>query len=110
MKKRIIIICALISSLAYSQIGVNTANPQAVFHVDGGKDNPTTGIPSAVQQVNDFVVTSTGNVGIGTIAPTNTLDINGIAKIRTIDQAPTGGTVVATPFYADPTGVIVKAP
>jgi len=110
MKKRIIIICLLISLLAYSQLGVNTPNPQAIFHVDGGKDNPATGAPSAVQQANDFAFTSIGNAGIGTTAPTNTLDVNGIARIRTINQAPTGGVVVASLVYADPTGVMVKAP
>lgn len=110
MKKKILLICSLASSLAYSQVGVNTANPQAAFHVDGGKDNPTTGVPSAAQEVNDFVVTSTGAVGIGTIAPTNTLDVNGTAKIRTINQAPVGGTIVVTPVYTDAIGVLVKTP
>lgn len=109
MKKRIIIICSLISSLTYCQVGVNTANPQAAFHLDAGKDNPTTGAPSTLQQVNDFAITSSGNVGIGTIVPTNSLDVNGITKIRTITQAPMGGGAVS-PVYADPTGVMVRAP
>jgi ethanolamine utilization microcompartment shell protein EutS len=30
--------------------------------------------PSATQQANDFAVTNTGNVGIGTITPTEKLD------------------------------------
>lgn len=58
-----------------AQVGINTANPQGVFHIDGAKDNPLTGAPSAVQQLNDVVVTSTGNVGIGTTTPTRKLEI-----------------------------------
>nr|WP_315028514.1 hypothetical protein [uncultured Chryseobacterium sp.] len=48
----------------------------------------------------------TGNVGIGTGAPTNLLDVNGTTRIRTVNQA-IGSTVIA-PLYADPTGVVVK--
>ncbi|GEN76356.1 hypothetical protein CHA01nite_20960 [Chryseobacterium hagamense] len=59
----------------YSQVGINTNNPQAIFHVDGGKDNPATGVPTTAQQSNDFVVTSTGATGIATIAPTNKLHV-----------------------------------
>ncbi|MDH6253498.1 hypothetical protein M2347_003225 [Chryseobacterium sp. H1D6B] len=49
----------------------------------------------------------TGSVGVGIIAPTNTLDVNGTARVRTMAQA--AGTTVVSPVYADPTGVLVKA-
>lgn len=76
MKKYIILIGALtVSSLAYSQVGINTANPQGVFNIDGAKDNATTGTPTTAQQANDFVVTSAGNVGIGTTTPSYKLEI-----------------------------------
>ncbi|MGM5630539.1 hypothetical protein O2K51_06505 [Apibacter raozihei] len=60
------------------QVGVNTLNPQAVLHIDGAKDNPTADVPTAVQQSNDFVVTSAGSVGIGTMTPdaSSILEIN----------------------------------
>ncbi|MEF9477224.1 hypothetical protein OWR28_05340 [Chryseobacterium sp. 1B4] len=45
-------------SLVFSQVGVNTVNPQSMFHVDGGKDNPVQGSPTAAQQANDFVIKS----------------------------------------------------
>ena len=48
-----------------------------------------------------------GNTGIGTNAPSNTLDVNGTARVRTMSQV-SGGTVV-TPVYADANGVLVKA-
>ena len=86
MNKNIIIsIGLLLSGFSYSQVGINTANPQGIFNIDGGKDNPTTGSAhSDAQQLNDFTVTAAGNVGIGKIAPSTKLHIT------------TGGTA-ATP-------------
>ena len=77
MKKNIIIsIGLLLSGFSYSQVGINTANPQGIFNIDGGKDNPTTGSAhSNAQQLNDFTVTAAGNVGIGKIAPSTKLHI-----------------------------------
>lgn len=85
MKKIIISSGILFSSLAFSQVGINTPNPQGSFHVDGAKDNVSTGVPTVAQQSNDFVVLSNGNVGVGTVNPSNKLDIrsttNGALKI-----------------------------
>jgi len=58
-----------------AQIGIYTANPQTQFHIDGAKDNASTGLPSTIQQANDVAVTSSGSVGIGTINPTQKLEI-----------------------------------
>ena len=91
MKKNIFLICFLtISSLAYSQVGVNTANPQGMLHVDGAKDNPQTGTPTAAEQANDFTVTQTGNVGIGTTAPHASLEFNTDLSNRKIVMYETG--------------------
>ncbi|MDR3023081.1 hypothetical protein [Chryseobacterium sp.] len=84
MKIIILSIALLSSTLAFSQVGINTTNPQAAFHVDGAKDNPLTGAPSLAQQGNDFVVTSTGNVGIGTTTPANKLTVTG-GKFQYVD-------------------------
>lgn len=76
MKKNLITLCLLaVSSLAYSQVGINTPNPQGVLHIDGAKDNPETGVPNTVEQSNDFTVRSTGNVGLGTTAPVGRLHL-----------------------------------
>ena len=79
----------------YAQVGINTASPQGVFHIDGNKDNPTTGTPSVGQQSNDFsVIASSGlgtgaiKVGIGTTVPTQSLDIaNGNLRVRNINNS-----------------------
>ncbi|WP_415328218.1 hypothetical protein [Chryseobacterium sp. MMS23-Vi53] len=77
MKKNIIVACALVTfGVSFAQVGVNTTNPQGVFHVDGAKDNNATGSPTAAQQLNDLVVTSAGNVGVGTTVPTAKMEIN----------------------------------
>jgi hypothetical protein len=68
MKKVVLFVSMLIGTITYSQVGINTSNPQATLHIDGGKDNGT-GVPTADKQVNDFVVTSTGQTAIGTISP-----------------------------------------
>ncbi|WP_048506465.1 hypothetical protein [Chryseobacterium angstadtii] len=91
---------------AFAQIGINTSNPQTYFHIDAGKDNPTSGAPSATQQANDFSVTNTGNVGIGTITPSEKLDIGtGNIRVRDINtNVGIGGTDRVV--VADATGVL----
>lgn len=64
------------TSVMFGQVGINTENPQGIFNIDGGKDNPKTGSAhTQAQQLNDFTVLANGNTGIGTIAPTQKLDI-----------------------------------
>lgn len=65
-----------------AQVGVNTTNPQSTFHVDGAGDNNASGVPSATQQLNDVFVLSSGNVGVGILAPTAKLEVDGQVRIR----------------------------
>lgn len=89
----------------HAQVGVNTTNPQGVFHVDGAKDNPATGVPSVAQQANDVAVTATGSVGVGTIAPTNKLHVNATDPLRL--QGLTAGDSGTDPLVvADANGVL----
>ncbi|MFP3592523.1 hypothetical protein [Chryseobacterium sp. SIMBA_038] len=100
MRKKFILLCLLaVAPWAYSQVGINTSNPQGMLHVDGGKDNPSTGIPNTVQQANDFTVTSAGRVGIGNIAPTSNLHIvnNGTATSIGGGEATNTGLLIENP-------------
>lgn len=76
MKKTLFFSLLIFYSL-HAQIGINTQNPQEAFHIDAGKDNNITDVPTLSQQVNDIVITSNGNFGIGTIAPNSILQLNG---------------------------------
>lgn len=64
------------STITLAQVGINTPNPQGTFHVDGNKNNSQSGVPSAAETTDDFVVTKTGNVGVGTLTPSVKLDIS----------------------------------
>ncbi len=67
----------LFSSLFFGQVGIQTDNPQGIFHVDAMKNNSP-----VIQENDDFVVkNSTGNVGIGILNPDNKLHVNGKIKI-----------------------------
>lgn len=62
------------SVFVHGQIGINTEFPLGILHVDGARDNLSLS-PSAEQVVNDVVVTSAGNIGIGTTAPIVKVDL-----------------------------------
>lgn len=77
MRKIHFVLLFLIAAIKIqAQVGVGTVNPTGTFNVDGAKDNATTGTPTNDQQANDFIVTSTGLVGIGKLIPKAILDIN----------------------------------
>ena len=101
MKKNITLFVTLIVNVAlYSQVGINTQNPQGIFNIDGGKDNPTTGSAfTAAQRKNDLVFTANGNLGLGTIFPTTKLHIdNGTSNgaIRIVDGTQAAGKVLTS--------------
>ncbi|WP_426479209.1 hypothetical protein ACP3T3_07085 [Chryseobacterium sp. CBSDS_008] len=77
MKKNVLVLTTFLSSMMYSQVGINTPNPQGMFHVDGGKDNPITGVPTSAQQSNDLMMSAAGNVGLGTVTPQTKLHVAG---------------------------------
>lgn len=70
-----------------AQVGINIPNPKAAFHVDGGKNNEATGNVSLPNQLDDFVITKDGFVGIGTNTPTTNLNI----KTKGTPSAPVPG-------------------
>lgn len=116
MKINIVLIMSIISLCSYSQVGINTINPQGVFHVDGGRDNPSSGSPGLPEQANDVVISTSGNIGVGTISPNAKIELIGSATIapiiaRNMDISST--TTLADkqslfPVVIDNNGVMVK--
>lgn len=76
--KGVLISGCLFLNYAKAQVGINTSNPQATFHIDGAKDNPTTGSPTSTQIANDVAFTSSGEIGIGTLTPATKLDVRSV--------------------------------
>lgn len=64
----------LLSGTVFSQVGINTENPQGIFNIDGksttATTNPTAGAPTPAQLSDDVIINKTGATGIGT-APDN---------------------------------------
>jgi hypothetical protein len=79
MNKITFLILFLTGLAIQAQTGINTINPQGTLHVDGAKDNATTGVPTLTQQQNDFIVTTNGKVGVGT----TTVDTSAKMEIKT---------------------------
>ncbi|WP_395061557.1 tail fiber domain-containing protein [Flavobacterium sp.] len=74
--------------------------------IDYGIDGNTgdLGLGFGSNNTTNMVLTSTGNLGIGTSTPSNKLDINGTARIRST----AAGTATDDVLTVDPTGVIRK--
>ncbi|PWN60187.1 hypothetical protein [Chryseobacterium viscerum] len=109
MKKKYFVILVMMFCIkTFSQIGVHTPNPQGVFNIDAAKDNPKTGVPSVAQQANDVAVTSAGNMGIGTTAPSNKLHINGTNPLR-LQGLTAGDTTTDGLLVVDTNGVVKNA-
>lgn len=80
MKKHLMILMSLFTTSLFSQVGINTEFPQGILHVDGKKDNQS--LPTTEQAGNDFVVTTNGNVGVGTITPAVKLDLRSTSNLN----------------------------
>ncbi|WP_415326264.1 hypothetical protein [Chryseobacterium sp. MMS23-Vi53] len=100
MKKINLFLMVIVSNFYLAQVGINTANPQGSFHVDGAKDNPQIGLPNESQQANDFNVTADGKVGIGKINPTSNLHIQNRGSATGIGsgEATNTGLLVENPI------------
>ncbi|MGL5233959.1 MAG: C1q-like domain-containing protein [Empedobacter falsenii] len=81
MKKHLMILMSLFTTTSlFSQVGINTEIPQGMLHVDGKKDNQSP--PTTEQAGNDFVVTTNGNAGVGTITPAVKLDLRSTSNLN----------------------------
>lgn len=88
MKRNIILLITItvLPLSGYGQIGINTDNTHGLFHIDAASTaastNPAVGSPSILQQSDDLCITNSGSLGLGTIQPSEKLDINGIIRIQ----------------------------
>ena len=87
MKKKILLLMGIysVSIMLWAQVGINTENPQGIFHVH--TDGDTT---------NDLIVTAEGNIGIGTLTPSAKLHIKNDSPkaIRITDGYQTDGYIM----------------
>ncbi len=87
MKKITILANILFSGLALSQVGINTPTPKASLDIQSKGNTSSTKALRINNSSNTEIMTVTdeGNIGVGTAAPTNLLDIrstsNGAVKI-----------------------------
>ncbi|MBS7253618.1 hypothetical protein [Flavobacterium branchiicola] len=119
MKQKIMLLILMtvsLSSYAQTGTGINTKNPQGVLHIDGAKDNPAAGVPSAAQQANDVIASAEGNVGVGTTAPTARVELRGTTTVPPIKVINIGGSNSANnvdnntlvPVMIDEDGIMMK--
>ncbi|MDR3273478.1 MAG: hypothetical protein LBT29_08370 [Flavobacteriaceae bacterium] len=97
MKKTSLLLWIITSSLAFGQVGIGTDNPLGIFHIDPQSNTQT---QTENSDTDDFLVDTGGNVGIGTIHPTEKLDVNA-GKISIRDGSQGQGKV----FVSDENGV-----
>ncbi|MDC8107054.1 hypothetical protein ACNFU2_19500 [Chryseobacterium sp. PTM-20240506] len=110
MKKKLFLVGSFcIFNITIAQVGINTSNPQAILHVDGGKDNEKTGVPTVTQQANDFVITSGGNVGVATITPDPSADLTLASDNKgfLVNRVALKSTTDATTILNPATGLLV---
>ncbi|MEI3791100.1 MULTISPECIES: hypothetical protein [unclassified Chryseobacterium] len=102
MKKNIYLAIALTtSSLAWSQVGINTQNPQGIFNIDGAKNNAATGTPTAAQLKDDFIVTASGSTGIGAAPDASAILELNVSQLASGSQKGFLGPRVALTAYND---------
>jgi hypothetical protein len=106
MKKRVLL-CSLlgvISVCSFSQkkqgVGINTENPQGVFHINGTKENLSQ---------DDFIIDADGKVGIGTLTPQSKLEIIG-TKGKGLRVTPPGKITEGEIITSDAEGNFVVSP
>ncbi|PXV58824.1 hypothetical protein CLV62_1434 [Dysgonomonas alginatilytica] len=97
--KYILAFCFLcLTHVLPAQVGINAKNYSGgTFFIDAAGDNSAT--PVATQIANDVLISTTGRLGVGTIAPTTQLHIEGSTAnpvLRIVDGTQTQGRVLTS--------------
>lgn len=93
MKKRLALIVMITGSwFIKAQIGINMSAPEAILHVDGQKNTAPT-VPASYYD--DVVVTSSGNMGVGTKTPKTRLDLRSEEHLNALGLGGTSQTASA---------------
>ncbi|PWN64581.1 hypothetical protein [Chryseobacterium oncorhynchi] len=93
MIKKLIPALIIFGSLGVNaQVGINMSAPERVLHVDGQK-NTSVSVPTTYYD--DVVVTSTGNMGVGTKSPKTRLDLRSQENVNAIGIGGTSQTAAA---------------
>ncbi|RKS96381.1 hypothetical protein BCF58_2805 [Chryseobacterium defluvii] len=79
-------------SFVSAQIGINMSSPEGIIHIDGQKNTSAT---SPSTYYDDVMVTSSGNIGIGTKAPKTRLDLRSNERLNAIGIGETSQTASA---------------
>lgn len=94
MKKIILSInfCVLAIGISFSQVGINTDKPTAIFHIDAKKDNGNTSVPvntsddvvfkPGTNNALDPAAKLYGHLGVGKVNPDTGLDVNGNMRLE----------------------------
>lgn len=94
----LLLLCTSIVESVFSQgVAINTQNSGSgtVFQIDAAGDNATS--VTATQALNDIVIMNTGNIGVGTVSPTNRLHVktaSGQGALRINDGTEKSGRVL----------------
>lgn len=75
VKNIFLILCLLPYCWSSAQIGINTEYPKGILHIDAKGDNGENNFP--VNITDDVVIDQNGNMGLGTLNPTEKLQVEG---------------------------------
>src|SRR5260221_4126915 len=94
-------------------IGSTMANPSGNIYTNDGTLAGNRTVTMGANSLNfagtngNLAIATTGNVGVGTTTPAATLDVNGTARVQTVNQV--AATTFISPLFVDGTGNIVKS-
>lgn len=97
-------------SIFSQKVGINIVDPQGIFHVDSKGNNNDSTTPTSLKHKDDFIITSDGNIGIGTIKPTTKLHIVSDKDPLQIEGLKNGNFLKHNYLILDKNNLVKKTP